>query len=442
MILLISIFLLLKNLLTFNYAKIRRFVFAETLILSFLFFSIKDPVIGMPIYIYFLLFSIFLSFNNIFNFKNTLLIFSSFMLIFVLIVQIINLRIGIFNPQSLILNKSTTDLVNIDSQLFTPEVDFTVIKHFVFFLLFIFFIFANLDLICNMSFAKNVYARIIKLIFVLFILIFFEFILGNFFNLHNLIIDFNNFLRLDSTSAKYTFGNFYVVQGWLQEPSNIVVTFPYFFYYISKKNISFKNTFYLIFGLLACLLSTSTAGLIMCLLCGFIYVINLIKTKKFLYLGVICFFGIVGVIVFWDLILSSMAKIGQFLNFNNNGLGSGFYRGTSLKLAMESFIQAPFFGVGIGTVYCHGMVFQVISNIGVFGVIFTFLIFYSIFKNRRFDLLKVVCLFILYMATELLQEFTSPYILIVLYSSLKAGELENKIKLPLALFPHSLATTI
>ena len=88
------------------------------------------------------------------------------------------------------------------------------------------------------------------------------------------------------------------------------------------------------------------------------------------------------------------------------------------------------------------MVFQVISNIGVFGVIFTFLIFYSIFKNRRFDLLKVVCLFILYMATELLQEFTSPYILIVLYSSLKAGELENKIKLPLALFPHSLATTI
>ena len=255
---------------------------------------------------------------------------------------------------------------------------------------------------------------ILKLIFLLFLLIILEFIISNVLNLHSLALSLNFFLTLDDTSVDYINNNLNVGQGRLHEPSNLVVTFPYFSFYSENNNISVKSLLFLTIGGLAILISNSTTMIIIFGLVMIRFILNSIRRKNYLFALTLISFVCIFALLEQGYLLSSLEKVQNFLEFDNAEWGSGFFRG-SLKYAMISFMQAPIFGVGVGTVYCHGMVLQVLSNIGIFGIFGVILLYYSIFKGQKLSKFRVLFILFIYFASGLFQEFTSPYFLIVIF---------------------------
>lgn len=411
---LLNVFYFLKNGLT----KGRAYLYCSTIIISFLFFSIADPIIGMPIYVYFCLASILLGF-----FKNKNLQFNSWFFVIwillnlVMLTQICNLSLGLLNPKSLLLNKSNTDLLDLSSEFFVPTVDFTVIKHFVFFNMYYLFLFINLDLIKNKYLISKVLTINNKLSFLLFCIIYFEFIVANFVN-PKLLDIFSIFLRFDINASWVGPYGLYVAEGRLNEPSTIIVTFPFFFS-LAEKTENFGKIFFLfLFGVGGILITGSTTGILMVAFCFLFLVFNLFKKRQFKYFLTILLLFLLVLIFFASAFSAQINKLFQFLNFGLEEWGSGTFRANSIYYALVSFSQAPILGVGIGTVYCHGLFFQLISNVGILGVILFFLSYLNLFKKFKFNIFKILICFFLFMASSLIQSFTSPYFMIVVFSCL------------------------
>ena len=369
----------------------------------------------MPIYVYFCLFSIVLGL-----FSNKKLKFNSpffwiwILLNLALLIQMGNLTLGIFNPKSLLLNKSNTDLLDLSSQFFVPTVDFTVIKHFVFFNIYYLFLFVNLDLLKNKYLISKILTVNNKLIFLLFCLIYFEFIAANLIN-SNLLDFFSIILRFDINAYWVGPYGLYVSEGWLNEPSTIVITFPYFLSLAEKTETFWKTIFLFLFGVIGVLMTGSTTGIIMVGACTLYLIFNLFKKRQWKYFAAILFLIVIILIFFASVFSSQIEKLLQFLSFDSTEWGSGTFRANSIYYALISFSQSPLFGVGIGTVYCHGMVFQIISNLGILGLLLFFLSYFVLFRKFKFSLFKIAISIFLFMASSLIQCFTSPYFLVVIF---------------------------
>ncbi len=413
----INLFLLLR----YKLYKFRQYLFVLTIIVSFLFFSISDPLLGMPIYVYFCIFSILISIPKIIGEPiRPRLLSIIFLINIVMIVQIINLEIGIFNPKSLLINQSNTDLLDLSGEFFVPKFDFNVLKHFVFFDIFLFFIYCNNDFIANNNLIKKSLRILNILIFILFVLIYTEFAIANLINV-NYLIKIYNILGLSTYNVWQGFLDYYVVSGWLPEPSSIIISFPFFLACAEKSyKKPFKYFLLFLFGAFAVFLTNSSTGIIMVAFAWIYFLLNLLKKRKNKFFLIYFIFTILGLylIIRLGLFSSQIEKILQFAGISQQEWGSSSFRINSIKYALYSFCQAPLFGVGIGTVYCHGMFFQVIANIGVLGLLLMIILINVVFKGKHFSVFKVSALFILYCASGLVEEFTSPYLLVLLYTSL------------------------
>ena len=116
------------------------------------------------------------------------------------------------------------------------------------------------------------------------------------------------------------------------------------------------------------------------------------------------------------------SKIEEYINPTIN-YGSAYFRKQSNVYGISSFISSPFIGCGIGTVYCHSMLIQSLSNIGILGVVLTFVIHLKALKTKKTHYKNVyisVCLFVIFIilssSSMMLQQFTSPVLLAIILS--------------------------
>ena len=411
-------------------AKAKEVLFLTTLILSFLFFNTADPFLGIPIYIYFALLSILINLFSLTRTKQFNKLAIVFLLLnIVMLVQICNLRIGIFNPVSLLINKSNTDTLNIAQEMFVPTIDFTVIKHFVFFDIYLVFALFNFELIKKPSILFKLKKLVYLTIIILFVTIYLEFFIANFINYDYLDI-IPKIIGFDDNVKRTGFFDFYVVHGWLSEPSSIIVTFPFFFVLAEKGLFNLKNLLLFIFGFIGVSMTGSTTGILMVFAC-FLYaylriILKGVKIQIIISTCVILALGVVSVFLFKD----QLIKVISFLGFGESAgeFGSSTFRSESIVLAINSFAKAPLLGVGIGTVYCHSMVFQVLANIGLIGTFLSLYYHKLLFKHYRFSISKLTIIFILFLGSEMIQTFTSPYMLVVIVYCLKSKGLSIFMK--------------
>lgn len=419
----------------FRRRSLRFFLFAFSVVLAFFFFASYDPVIKMPLYIYFCILSILFSLSNIGNGKHNRLIQIGLCLILCLFVQIVFLGLDFVDYQVLLINKSNTDILNVTSQLQSPQLDMNVIKHFVFFVIFILFLIANADYFNPVD--KNRLWRLLILIYYVFftILIFQSFvvnILG--ISQHNITLLLKSIFCLQGVIAEYSAFGIKSCQAWLQEPSGIIFVLPLLCYILRSPRLTGNHIALLFLTDVSCALSTSTTGIVVSLLFSFLIILKQIFVQKNTNLSLRIFFVIIfvlGALISLINFQSIFDKIIDFISFKQVANSAG-YRSQSLMLAIQVFLHYPMLGVGIGTVYCHGMVIQVLANIGVLGFGFSFLLFIDSMrlKLHKENLLLLILNMLIFCAGGLLQEFTSPHmipiLLAVLDSSILWGRRERK----------------
>ena len=123
------------------------YLFITTLVVTIFFGSSKDPIIGIPLSFYTMLVSLAYSiFKNGFPKKQWPILFI-LSTIFIMLIQMINLANGINVMECILLKASHTDTLDIESQLLTPTLNFTVIKHFVFTVAYMLWAYANVNLL-------------------------------------------------------------------------------------------------------------------------------------------------------------------------------------------------------------------------------------------------------------------------------------------------------
>lgn len=414
-----SILFFLYSLL-FQKSRIRFLIFLETIILSFFFFSSVDPFIGMPIYIYFSIISILFSVSRIINGRNNKLIILGFFLSVGMLVQIFFLLLGLNNPKVLLLNQSNTDVFfDITSQLKTPVLDINVVKHFCFFLIFIVFLIANSDFF-NPFDKKRMWSVIFKFYYLFIVFLIIQSILVNIIgvNQHDATAFIRIVFSLQEGVAEYSAFGIKSCQAWLQEPSAIIMIMPLFCYVYRRSTLTWKEFILLVLGVLVCFLSTSTTGIVISLVFFFLIFMKTILSKTYTTFVYRLLFGflIISVLIVCALNFQSVfEKVIDFISLKTNYNSAGF-RSRSLVLAVQAFVQSPILGIGIGTVYCHGMVIQVLANIGILGFCLSILFFLRSMKLqiKKKSLFLACVSLVIFCFSGLVQYFTSPYMIPVM----------------------------
>ncbi len=395
----------------------RKNMFILTLIVSLFFFSSIDPIVGIPLYIYPMIVSIILGLLKE-NIKiNVLLISAITLLILFMTLQISNIYLGLNISKSLLINSSITDVIDIENQLFYPTLNFNVFKHYLFFLAYLSFLIFNVDLIRSKAVIKELIEKVFKVFKILFILLIVEFLVVNILKGYNdrwlmqLIFSVN----ANQKDNWHTFG-FYSVALWFTERSEMVIVLVYYLLRIS----SFKNIrHFLIWDFLSfiAVFCTGSSSALMAALFygGYLGLTTIYKKNSILLKGVLLLslVGLTIVIIYkYDILF---LKINEFINPTIN-YGSAFYRRQSINYAIISWLNSPFIGQGIGTVYCHSSLLQILGNIGILGLFLTLIIHNITLGKRRISFIKVIFVLIISIAAFMIQQFTSPMFLAIYIS--------------------------
>ena len=394
----------------------RRKMLLTSLITSLFFFSSADPVIGLPLYMYPMLMSITLAVVDKSKIKKSSVLLS-IVLVFVMLIPIFGMVVGVINEPYLILKESNTDTLDVYNQLIVPTVDFTVIKHFVFFVLYILFVVFNYSVINDTAFLSEIIQVVEKCYKILFVAIFFEWLIVNLFSGLNdrELMDFVfSFKTLNMKANWFTWGS-YSVAFCFTERSTMAIVFVYYSIVV-KKNVLKKADFFWIaasFVAVYCTGSSSAlAAVIMFIV--IIFFITVLKNRnigQIAIVSLICVCATAFILANFDMLSS---KIMIFIS-NESSYNSGFYRIQSIELGFEAIKNHPLFGVGIGTVYAHSMMIQVFANIGLVGFVISMMIHFECckFKLNIKNILLIFMIVVIYSGSSTLQKFTSPEILLV-----------------------------
>ena len=160
--------------------SVRKKLFSFSIILSLFFFSSCDPIIGMPLYVYPMFLSVVLSLIYHPKLKRYL-IFILILLFVSMMIPLIRMGWGIGTERYLLIKDSIADVLSLNDQLFIPTVDFTVIKHFIFMLVYAVFVIVNADIVKDNNYVKTLLDRLILLFKILFIGIIIEWTIVNIF---------------------------------------------------------------------------------------------------------------------------------------------------------------------------------------------------------------------------------------------------------------------
>lgn len=416
----LSVFLLLYIIyIVFNRTSIiekRKKIMIVTLVTTLFFFSSADPFIGLPLYMYPMLISIILAVIDRAEIRK-----STFSLLLILIVALLlpvyGIIIGTVNEPYLILKESNTDTLDIYNQLIIPTIDFTVVKHFIFFVLYIIFVIFNHSIVNDTIFVTETIKIVEKCYKVLFIAIISEWIIVNLlsgFNDRELMDFIFSFKNLNMKANWFTWGS-YSVALCFTERSTMAIVFVYYLIIVKKELLKKSDFFWIALSFAAVYCTGSSSALVAVII--FVMVIlftTILKNKnigQLLLVSIISMCVIAFVVANFD-VLSN--KIMVFIS-GESSYNSGFYRIQSIELGFEAIKNHPLFGVGIGTVYAHSMLVQVFANIGLIGFIITVMIHFDTckFKLNLKNALLVLMIVIIYSGTSTLQKFTSPEILLV-----------------------------
>jgi len=165
-------------------------------------------------------------------------------------------------------------------------------------------------------------------------------------------------------------GGIYSLQGLTREPSHLASALFWFGLIVTlSNNVTDKRKK----GILLCVIillviCRSFAGLLFALALYTLYAV--VHKKKFIYsLLALC---ITPMLLLSDRInyySERLANVFLLLNFGNASVTSSEHiRLTSIIEGLKVFLRRPLFGAGIGTVYSHGGLSSMLSNMGGIGV--------------------------------------------------------------------------
>ena len=397
--------------------KLRFLTFCLTLFVSCFLYDTR--VFGQRVYFVLQIVSLFLSlFDNkrCPKRQSSLFLFSSSILVGVMLLQMVNLLFGANAHPSLLIYVSNTDVTNIMSQIFTPRLDSTVIKHFLFFIVFILFVYSNRDFLCD-DYYKAKITHIFKYGFAcLFSIILLQFFAQNVIGIsYTVTQDFFD-LTLGITPKIYQVGALFSSNAWLPEPSSTGIYILFYLIILRQTQISRKDFFFEFLGLICAFLSTSTTTIATAGIFGLLFILRCLFDKSYCGDNVLrhIFLPLTFAAVLLVAVLFSdtfVYKIVTFVTGSGSSL-SASWRKQSILLALQVFLKTPLIGNGIGTVFAHSMMVQVISNIGLIGLISSLLLNLAFVKNNsKFSWVLFLLTLGVFSASGTLQQYSSPYFL-------------------------------
>lgn len=393
--------------------------FILTLVISLFLFSSQDPFFGIPIYFYNMLISIILCFDgksSLKNKRNLSLLFLLLIIITLMLFQIFNICIGENILPSILINETSTDYMDITTHLKVPTLNFTIFKHFVFYILYLIFIICNSDLLndsYSLTLCKNKIFKIFKFMFICIII---EWLIVNLLNGYNdrPIMDF--LFNLDSRmDYNWNFMGYSSVCFWFTERSYIDCILVFYLLLTLSKNKSFNSCFWFIISGITVFCVGSSTGIFIFLIFLLYFTIEFLLKSNNIFIK---FFFIILDIIIICIVLSNhdiLKKIQDYLFFEES-YGSAYFRRQANNYGLEAIKFSPFLGIGIGTIYCHSLLIQTIANIGFLGFMFAIVFHVIAIKKVKFNFnlfIKIFIVALICSSAYMIQEFTSPYILCI-----------------------------
>lgn len=416
MLFIVTFLLILGKAVNCTLLELRKFLFALSIILSLFFFSSADPIIGMPLYIYPMIFSIVISLlSNTKVEKNIILRFS--FLILSLIIPLIRMVLSIDLGNYLLIKESTTDTLQIYNQLHTPNVDFIVIKHFLFMMAYVLFVVFNTDIVKDSDYIQNMLLWIISIFKILFVGIIIEWVVVNLMggiNDRNLMGSIFSLKTINQSMNWKTWGS-YSVALCFTERSNFNIIAIFYMIYLKKKEIKSIEWFWLVISALSiyCTGSSSCLAILVIYLVIEIFII-VIRNRKLSQLVFISFIIIGSSIVLFSNFELFTSKLRVFLS-NDESASSGYYRANSIVYGIKAIKDHFLFGVGIGTVYVHCMLVQTIANIGIVSTFLMLSIHNKVCPIEKELINIILSLFMIGISygCYMVQNFTSPFLIVI-----------------------------
>lgn len=400
-----------------NVDAIRKKLFSFSVILSLFFFSSCDPIIGMPLYVYPMLFSAVLSLIHHPKLKKSL-IFILVLLFISMIIPLVRMEWGISTERYFLIKESTTDTLSFKDQLFIPTVDFTVIKHFLFMFVYAVFAIVNADIIKDSTYIKTLLDKLILFFKILFIGIIVEWGIVNFFggiDDRNLLGWIFSLKTNNQTENWFTWGS-HSVALWFTERSNFNIVALFYMIYLKKKTINASEWLWIFFSVVAvyCTGSSSCLAILAVYLFMEVFII-VIRNRKISQFVFATFIVVSCLVVVCSNIDLFMSKFFVFYQSNEESWSSGYFRANSITYGIEAIKDHPLFGVGIGTVLAHSMLIQTLANIGLVGTSLMLWLHYIIcpIKCNLTNILSLIFIVGLSYGCYMIQNFTSPFLIII-----------------------------
>lgn len=408
---LISIFVRNKEL-----DLVRKKLFTFSVILSLFFFSSNDPILGLPLYIYPLIFSVAISFLYRPRISKQLIL-GFVLLLLSLIIPLVRMELRMETSSYFLIRESTTDVLNVNTQMHIPDVDIRVIKHFLFLAVYVLFIIVNEDLTKDSGFIKILLDEIIVLFKVLFIGIIIEWIIVNAmggFNDRLLMGSIFSMKRTNQTTNWKTWGS-YSVALWFPERSNFNIVAIYYMIYLKKREIKSAEWLWLVLSVFAiyCTGSSSCLAILAAYLLAEAFVV-LVRNRKINQITVVLLILIGCTAVLLNNMELFTNKLQIFLS-GEESWSSGYFRANSISYGIKAIKDHLLFGVGIGTVLAHSMLVQTIANIGIVGTLLMLWLHWKICPIAKSFINTIIAAFIIGISygCYMIQNFTSPFLITI-----------------------------
>ena len=392
-------------------------MFITTIVFTIFFYSSHDPIVGMPLYFEVMLVSIVVSVVKKHKVKvRKLVLICIGSIIVTLMIQLLNIYCGINITQVILLKESDTDVMNIATQLTAPKLNFTVFKHFSFYMCYLIFVFVNSDLLKNRKNIDDTFKVLIKGFKILFICLIIESLivnaLGGYNDRHLMQIIFG-FKNLNMQENWKTFGIFSVAFSFTERSYMGVVIVYYLILSVYKKyDYDFLKWF--IISIVAVLCTGSSTALVVVLLFAVYFFRDVfIKGKSSMVRIGFLLAAIIGAGLFAMYSSMLLNKINVFFD-QSEVWSSGYFRRQSITYGLKAIEFSPLIGIGIGTVYAHSMIIQTVANIGILGVVLGVIYHIEIISTPKINIdrfYKVIITIIICSSTFTVQDFTSPLLL-------------------------------
>ncbi len=398
-----------------NIVEIRKKLFSITVIFCIFFFSSDDPFLKIQLYMYSMMLNIALSFLYRRKIKKNVL-FAVFALLLCLSIPIFRIAVGSVSEKYLILKNSNTDVMDISNEMKVPILNFTIAKHFIYFIIYIAFLIFNDDLYCSAQFLEEIARKIYGMFKVLISLIIVEWCIVNLLGGWNdrSLMDFIFSLNGVNQDVNYYSWGSYNVALWFTERSNYFIILIFYLMLIKKNCLSGSDWLWTVLSAVACYCTGSSSALAILILYlilqGFVTLFKKNQIMNCVIYSIALMFAFIILIKYYPVY---SPKILDFI-YNRNVWGSAHFRMQSIEYGIQAFLSNPLFGVGIGTVYVHSMLVQTLSNIGLVGIFLTLYLHQKecpINLHSFQNVIGIIFILGISFGALMIQHFTSPFII-------------------------------